>query len=138
MRTRNKIVTSLAAVGLVAAAGSAFTGTGVTTTGQAALPQFVGGTVSQAVTGATLDSVDYGFVGGNNVVVDRIVLKFTGTDAVGQQVAVAVTGGDDDTFTCADVVLAAPDATSTCNVVVATGDTDAGYTDVDSISITVS
>jgi hypothetical protein len=61
MRSSFKIAVALAAVGLAAADGSAFTATGLATTGQASAAQFIGGTISQAVTGATLDSVTYGY-----------------------------------------------------------------------------
>ena len=57
MNTKHKLFGALAVAGIVAASGSAFTGAGLTN--NAAASQFVGGSVSQSVTGATLDSIHY-------------------------------------------------------------------------------
>ena len=139
MRTTTKIVSALAAAGVVAAAGSAFTGTGVTTTGTASQAQFVGGTVTQAVTGATLDNIQYHFVDDAKRTVDTITLEFTGAEAVGKAVTAAVTGSDQDLFTCTAVTAAAADSVSVCTVDLTGGDpdTDGGYTGVDDLAITV-
>src|SRR5690349_11214 len=61
MRTTNtkKLIGAAAVAAVVAAGGSAFTGTGVTD--NAAASQFVGGTVSQSITGATLNDISYHF-----------------------------------------------------------------------------
>ena len=50
---------ALAVAGLVATAGSAFTASGLSTSGQAPSSQFVGGSVSQTNTGAVLESTKY-------------------------------------------------------------------------------
>jgi len=50
---------ALAVAGLVATAGSAFTASGLSTSGQAPGSQFVGGSLSQTNTGATLESTKY-------------------------------------------------------------------------------
>src|SRR5690349_15702772 len=55
---------ALALVSLAAFGGSAFTGSGVTMA--APTSQFIGGTVSQSVTGATLQSIAYGFKAGDD------------------------------------------------------------------------
>lgn len=137
MRKSAKIITALSVAGLAVAAGSAFTGTGVATAGQAASAQFVGGTVSQAVTGATLTDVTYDFAdAGPNTRVNSIALTFSGT-ANGRLVAVAPSGGSGGTFDCTAVASNA----STCTFVedpATVGVTETGYTGLSSLSITVS
>ncbi len=54
MRTPSKIITALALAGLAVAGGAAFTATGVDKPCRQS--QFIGGTVAQSVTGATLTS----------------------------------------------------------------------------------
>lgn len=137
MRTSAKIITALSVAGLAVAAGSAFTGTGVATAGQAASAQFVGGTVSQAVTGATLTNVTYSFAdAGPNTRVNSITLTFSGT-ANDHLVAVAPSGGSGGTFSCTAVASNA----STCTFAEdpgTAGVTETGYTDLSSLSVTVS
>ena len=60
MRKSSKIISAAAIAVLAAAGGTAFTGTGVTNS--AGSTQYVGGTVSQTVNGATLTNVSYTFV----------------------------------------------------------------------------
>src|SRR5688500_16355815 len=99
MRKSAKIITALSVAGLAVAAGSAFTGTGVATAGQAASGQFVGGTVSQSVTGATLNSIVYGFTDGTKTAVDKVTLTFA--DATGGKTpTIALAGGTEVTFLC--------------------------------------
>jgi hypothetical protein len=132
MRKSAKIITALSVAGLAVAAGSAFTGTGVATTGQASAAQFVGGTVSQSVSGATLTTVEYSFDdAGANTRVDSIALTFSGT-ANGRTVAVTPTGGSGGTFDCTDTASNA----STCTFVPA--DAETGYTGLASLAVTVS
>jgi len=132
MRTSAKIFTALSVAGLAVAAGSAFTGTGVATSGQAASAQFVGGTVSQSVTGATLTTIAYSYYDTNaNTLVNSIALTFSGT-ADGHPVAAAPTGGSGGTFTCTAVASNA----STCTFVPAT--TETGYLNLGSLAVTVS
>jgi hypothetical protein len=61
MRKSAKLITALSVSGLAVVAGSAFTGAGLSTTGQAADDQFIGGKVSQTVTGAELQKLVYDF-----------------------------------------------------------------------------
>jgi hypothetical protein len=130
MRSNHKkILGAVAVAGLVAATGSAFTGTGLTRTAPAA--QFVGGTVSQAVTGATLSQIQYAFSDGTNTAVNGITLTFA-AGADGKDVSVATTGGSGGTFTCTAVASNA----STC-AFAPTTDED-GYTGLDSLAVTVS
>jgi hypothetical protein len=130
MRKSNKVLLALGLGAAALAGGTAFTGTGLATT--APSTQFLGGTVSQTVTGATLSGVNYGFADGPaNTQVNSISLAFTNT-ADGRAVAVAPSGGSGGTFTCGDVVNNA----STCTFVPTT--TEAGYTGLGSIAVTVS
>ena len=132
MRTSAKIITALSVAGLAVAAGSAFTGTGVATADQAASAQFVGGTVSQAVTGATLTNVTYSFADvGPNTRVSSIALTFSGT-ANGRLVAVAPSGGSGGTFDCTAVASNA----SSCAFVPT--DAETGYINLGSLAVTVS
>ena len=117
------------AIGL--AAGGAFTGTGLETTGQAAAPQFVGGTISQVVTGAVLNNVLYGFTDITNTHVNLITLTFGGETVDGLHVAVALSGGTGGTFTCEDI------GATTTKVAVCTPDA-APYLDLHSLAVTVS
>jgi hypothetical protein len=130
MRKSNKI---LLAAGLAAAAlagGTAFTGTGLATT--APSTQFLGGTVSQTVSGATLAGVEYAFANAPaNTEVSTITLTFSNT-ADGRTVALAPAGGSGGTFSCSDVLNNA----STCTFVPTTN--EAGYTGLGSIDVTVS
>lgn len=130
MRKSARILTALSVAGLAVAAGSAFTGTGVTN--DAGATQFVGGTVSQSVTGATLTNVAYSFAdSGAKTLVNSIALTFSGT-ADGRVVSVAPSGGSGGTFTCTAVSSNA----STCIFVPAT--TETGYTNLGSLAVTVS
>jgi hypothetical protein len=102
MRKSAKLITALSVTGLAVVAGSAFTGAGLSTTGQANSAQFVGGTVSQSVTGATLDSLVYGFTDGTKTAVNQVTLTFA--DATGGKTpTVSLTGGGTATFTCAPI-----------------------------------
>ncbi|MDQ1719030.1 MAG: hypothetical protein QOE89_2983 [Pseudonocardiales bacterium] len=115
------------------------TGTGVTdgTTG----PQFIGGTVSQSVTGATLSSVVYHFVGGDSgpkTNISSIDLSFSGAD--GKTVDVAADAhAINATFSgngTADIpgTIAAGAVTFT---VTAIGGAAAGYAGLSNLAITV-
>ena len=128
---QKKILGAVAIAGLVAATGSAFTGTGLSTTGSAASAQFVGGTVSQAVTGATLSQIQYAFSDGTNTAVNGITLTFA-AGADGKDVSVATTGGSGGSFACADVAS----NVSTCTFTAT--DAELGYTGLTSLAVTVS
>jgi hypothetical protein len=131
MNTKHKLFGALAVAGVIAASGSAFTGTGVATSGQAASAQFVGGTVSQSVTGATLTGITYSFADtAAKTLVNSIALAVTAAD--GRAVAVAPAGGTGGTFTCGVVASNA----STCTFVPTT--TETGYVGLTGLSVTVS
>ncbi|MDQ1717533.1 MAG: hypothetical protein QOE89_1486 [Pseudonocardiales bacterium] len=133
MRMSTKFLAAVAFAGLAAAGGSAFTGSGVTNT--AGATQFVGGTVSQAVTGATLSGVTYGFADAPaNTQVSTITLAFADT-ADGRTVAVTPSGGAAGVgaFSCVAVTSNASTCTYTVGV-----DTLPGYTGLNSLAVTVS
>jgi len=131
MRTSAKLITALSVAGLAVAAGSAFTGTGVATAGQAASAQFVGGTVSQSVTGATLNSIVYGFTDGTKTAVNVVTLTFADANTDGKIPTIALTGGTPTDFTC--TAIAVTTHVSTCSA-----GTDLSQSDVTSAAVTVS
>ena len=99
MRTITKIAIGTAVAGLVAATGSAFTGSGLTN--NAGSSQYVGGTISQTISGATLTSIDYSFGDAPaNTAVNSVALTFADSNADGKTPTVAFTGGNAVTFTC--------------------------------------
>lgn len=121
------VIAALAALG-----GSAFTGTGLADT--AGSTQFVGGTVTQTVTGATLASIVYAFADAPaNTEVSTISLTFT-TTADGRTVTVTPSGGGGGvgTFSCTDTSSNA----STCTYSAGT-DTLTGYLGLASLDVTV-
>lgn len=131
--TRNiKLLGAVAVAGLAAAAGSALTGTGLATGGTAASPQFVGGTITQSVTGATLTSIVYGYADPTTkTAVNSITLTFASTaDAV--HVAAVPSGGSGGTFSCSDV----SSNSSSCTFAATT--TELGYTGLTSLAVTTS
>jgi hypothetical protein len=133
MRKPVMIAAAAGIAGLAALGGSAFTGTGLDNAAPAS--QFVGGTVSQTVTGATLSSVVYGFADDPaNTQTSSIQLSFTNT-ADGRTVTVAPHGNTTagGTFTCADVTSNA----STCSYAAGT-DALPGYSGLTSLDVTVS
>lgn len=134
MRTTHaKALAVAVAVAGVIASGAAFTATGVTST--AAASQFVGGTVSQTITGATLTDIAYGFTDATNTAVNAVTLTFA-ADAVGKHVAIALSGNGASSSSCVDVhgvdtegVVSGP-YTSECTVT--------AYTGANGIAVTVS
>jgi hypothetical protein len=92
----------VAVAGVVAAGSTALTGTGLSTSGSWASTQFVGGVVSQGITGATLDTVTYGFTDGTKTTINSVAIAFA-TAADGVNVAIAFTGGSGTAFTCTAV-----------------------------------
>jgi hypothetical protein len=128
MRKSLKLASALGIAGLAFVGSVAFTGTGVTNT--AGSSQFIGGTVSQTVTGATLTNIVYGFTDTTDTAVNQVTLTFAdGTGAKTPELS--LTGGTQATFTCTaiDPTL----FTSTCTA--ATGTSQTGVT---SANITVS
>jgi hypothetical protein len=135
MHTSLKIVAGLAAAGLAAAGGSAFTATGLATSGTAASAQFVGGTISQAVTGGTLSSIAYGYTNPTNTAVNTITLTFANANADTRAVTAVATGGNNGTFTCENVA-ATTTMISTCTYG-AGADAAAGTTGITSLAVNV-
>jgi hypothetical protein len=133
MRKPLMIAAGAAVAALAALGGSAFTGTGLDNTAPAT--QFVGGTVTQTVTGATLASIDYSYADAPaNTEVSSISLTFTNT-ADGHTVAVTPSGGGAGvgTFSCTDVASNASSCTYTAGT-----DTLTGYKGLTSLDVTVS
>ena len=85
----SKIVGAVVVAGVVAAGASAFTATGLADNAPEA--QFIGGTVSQTVTGASLETVDYRFADAASTRIDQITLTLAGAD--GKDVTVTPAGG---------------------------------------------
>lgn len=129
MRKSTKFIAAAGVAGLALAGSIAFTGAGLSTSGSAASDQFVGGTVSQAVTGATLTDLVYGFADSTNTAVHTVTLTFA--DATGGKTpTITVAGSASATFTC--TAIDGTTFVSTC-----TADT-VDQTDVTSTSVTVS
>jgi hypothetical protein len=128
MRKSSTLLATVAVAGLAIAGGAAFTGTGVTN--NAGSTQFVGGTVSQTVTGATLTSVAYTFGDAPaNTAVHSVLLTFADANADTMTPTVAFTGGNAISFTCTAVEVT--NHTSTCTTA------GADRTGVTGIAITV-
>jgi hypothetical protein len=130
MRKSTKFLAAVAFAGLAAAGGSAFTGSGLSTSGSAAADQFVGGTVSQSVTGATLSSVAYSYADTSNTAIHSALLTFADANSDGKSVGIVFSGGNAAAFTC--TAVEATNHTSTCTA------TTADETGVTSAAITVS
>jgi hypothetical protein len=117
MRTSHKLLGAALVVGVLAATGSAFTGTGVTN--NAGASQFVGGTISQSVTGATLSSLVYTF--GNapaNTAVHSVALTFADGNADGITPTIVFTGGNAADGITPTIVFTGGNAVAfTCDVI---------------------
>lgn len=100
MRNPVKILAGLAAVGIALAAGSAFTGAGVTS--NAGATQFIGGTVGQSVTGATLSNIAYHFTDSTNTAMDEVTLAFADPTG-GKTPTVSLNSGSGISFTCTPI-----------------------------------
>lgn len=132
MRTPAKVLVGLAFAGAALAAGSAATGAGVTNSAPSS--QFIGGTVSQTVVGATLDTIHYTTdTVGSAYGVTGVTLTFHDDHSDGATVALTATSDDggSGTFTCGNVV--ASTNVSTCTI--ATGTVITGLS---GITVTVS
>jgi hypothetical protein len=108
MRKSIKFIGALGVAGLIAAGGSAFTSIGVTNNTAAA---FVGGTVSQSVTGAALNSIAYTYSDSSNTVITSFAATFAaGADT---HAVTTVVTGTTGVWTC--TAIGAPTANvSTC------------------------
>lgn len=129
MRNSAKLLTSLAVAGLAFAGGTAFTGSGLTNA--APTTQFVGGTVSQSIQGATLNAVDYTYVDASNTSVASVNLTFADDAATyGKAVTAVLNGGTGTNLTCSGTL------SSTVHAVTCSSDT-AGYKGASSLDVTV-
>jgi hypothetical protein len=126
MKTPTKVITALALAGIAVAGGAAFTATGVDMTAPAT--QFLGGTVSQAVQGATLSNIAYTYVNPDHLAVQTITMTFAGAEGQGKVVTLAANGGS-GTFD--------PVAETAENSGIYLATSTAGYTGLSSINITV-
>ena len=112
---------ALVLAGMVAAGGAAFTDTGVTD--QAGASQFVGGTVTQSVTGATLSNIAYGFADGSgggdgvsaNTEVNQVTLTFNDNNTLGLIPTLSFTATADTSTGWTCTPIAALTFVSVCN-----------------------
>lgn len=126
INTRIKgIIGAVALVGAFGVAGGAFTAGGVSDT---SADGFVGGTVTQTVTGAVVTNVDYAVSVANEI--DTVTLTFAGGVDT-KAVAIAFDDGS-SAYTCEDVGAITPNV-STC-----TFTTKVASANADSLMITVS
>ena len=96
---KRKFLAAVAVAGVVVAGGSAFTSIGVTN--NAGATAFVGGTVSQAVSGAALTSIVYNYSNSSNTVITNFVATFeAGADTKAVSTVVTGTTG---TWTCSAI-----------------------------------
>lgn len=100
MRISTKILGMAAAATIIATGTAAFTGAGMVTTNSAAESAFIGGKVSQSVTGGALSNIAYRIKTGSNGQVDQITLTFVDVPA-GTPVTAELSG----TWTAADGFL---------------------------------
>jgi hypothetical protein len=125
MRTSTKLLGILAIGGVIAASSSAFTAGGVTAPPSA----FVGGSVSQSITGAALASVVYDTDEALNKITS-VTLTFSDSAADAKTPTIAFNGATiNGAYTCAAVEAAAH--TSLCSA------TTKADNNVTSLSITV-
>jgi hypothetical protein len=102
MRKSTQIMGAIAVAGLVAAGTSAFTASGITN--NAGASQFVGGTVSQSITGATLSTIAYGFSDAPaNSAITSVTLTFADANSDGKTPTVTFTAGSPESFTCSAI-----------------------------------
>jgi hypothetical protein len=125
MRKSAQIMSAVAVAGLVAAGTSAFTATGVTN--NAGSTQFVGGTVSQSITGGTLSSVVYAFADGTNTSIHTATLTFANANTDGITPTIEFTATSAQPFSC----TAISSQVSTCTT------TGADQSGASAIAITV-
>jgi hypothetical protein len=104
MTNKKKVLGAVAVAGLVATGSAAFTATGLTN--NAGSTKYVGGTVSQSVTGATLSTVTYSFGDApTNTAVHSVALVFADVNTDGMTPTIAFTGGNAVTFTCDEIAV---------------------------------
>lgn len=131
MRKSAKIITALSVAGLAVAAGSAFTGGGLTST--AGETKFVGGSVTQSIKGATLEGINYTYVaGGSNTAVSSVTLTFADDVATYGKTVGALLGGGTGTN------LACVGALDEINHAITCSSDGTGYSNASSLAVTVS
>ncbi len=114
MRKSTTLVSALAIAGLALAGSAAFTGGGITNNVPNA---FVGGTVTQTITGAVLQSVVYTYAGADDRSVASLVLELSGP-VVGMVPSIDFVAGTVKPYTCDPLALDGvhnPNYTSTCS-----------------------
>lgn len=140
MRSALQLLGGVAVAGAVATGSTAFTAAGLSMT--APTDKFVGGTVTQTVSGTVLSDISYTFANpGVNTIVASFVLTFADDNADGKTPTVALGGGSlvgsATAFTCTAVPVTANTAgTSTCTA----GGTPAatlGYSPLTSVAVTI-
>jgi hypothetical protein len=119
MRKSAKIISAVAVAGLAFAASAAFTGAGLAN--NAGGSQFVGGQVSQTVTGATLSTVTYNFTDPAKTTLTSVTLGFA--DAEGEQVSLVLASAEGTAFTCTVITSGVSTCTSATAVTGVTGAT---------------
>lgn len=131
MRKSAKIITALSVAGLAVAAGSAFTGGGLTNAAPSS--QFIGGSVTQSIGGATLNAIDYTYVtGGSNTAIASVTLTFADVPAsYGKTVTAVLAGGSGINLTCLEAL------SSTNQTIVCSSDA-IGYSNASSLAVTAS
>lgn len=133
MRKSFKIAGGIAVAGVLAAGSYAFTATGLATNTDPAV--FLGGTISQTVSGATLDSIAYGYADGPaDTKVSLVTLTFTDNSADGHTVSVVLDNGVTPTGTITCTSTNVITHVSTCDL---SGQSGGGYTGTNNVAVTV-
>lgn len=128
MRNMVQLIGGVAVAGAVAAGTTAFTATGLTNSAGASA--FVGGSISQTVTGAALSTIAYGFYDAPaNTTINLVTLTFADATA-GKTPTISFTGGS-GAFTC--TAINASTFVSSC-----TPDSGNGRVGVTAVTVTVS
>jgi hypothetical protein len=118
MRTSNKIGIAAGVLAVAVIGGAAFTGTGLSSS--LATSQFIGGSVSQTINGASLTAIDYHWVDDSHTALDAVKFTFD-SQAEGKTVTVDVASSSGASFTCPDVASGTFDTTCVPATVPATG-----------------
>jgi hypothetical protein len=148
MRSALQLLGGVAVAGVVAAGSTAMTGMGMTSSQST---QFIGGTVTQTITGANLTSIVYNPVGVTGTEVDKMTITLTG--ATGKAFTLVTTNGVGSTDTgyqsatlwsCSDAALSAAKtatiAVLASNTVIcepSTGSVAGTYIGLYSVSVTI-
>lgn len=137
MKNVTKVAGAIGIAAVIAAGSSAFTAGGLTLAGGQET-RFIGGTVSQAVTGATLNTIDYAYHDVDHLAIDTITLVFAdsliesapGVAAVRTVQVTTNNGTPGATFTCVTGTgTPTLEKTSICSAAAPLGFT--GLTDLD-------